>query len=147
MIQNGERLSRLYADTFVAACMSIYPSATENFVCFHVLIVKSISATEPVDERRQSAFAVCMGEKVECLETLDRTLLGATIFGRGGSRSIVTTYNRLCEIGSVGMWLETFTSISSVLRGQVRCEIVESAFQVSVLIYIPSPGEFRAHIP
>lgn len=37
------------------------------------------------------------------------------------------THNRLCEIGCVGVRLETFASISSVLRRQVRREVIESA--------------------
>jgi len=37
------------------------------------------------------------------------------------------THNRLCEIGCVGVRLETFASISGVLRRQVRREVIESA--------------------
>ena len=39
----------------------------------------------------------------------------------------MVTHNRLCEIGCVGVRLETFAGISGVLRRQVRREVIESA--------------------
>ena len=37
------------------------------------------------------------------------------------------THNRLCEIGCVGVRLETFAGISGVLRRQVGREVIEPA--------------------
>ena len=39
----------------------------------------------------------------------------------------MATHNRLCEIGCVGVRLETFASISGILRRQVRSEVIEPA--------------------
>jgi len=55
------------------------------------------------------------------------------------------TYDRLREIGCVGVWLETFTGVSCVLRGQVRCEVVESAYQISASISRPWCSKSEAH--
>jgi len=75
MAQDREGLSRLYADTFIAARVSIHSSVTEVLVCLRILLIQRISAAEAIDERRKSAFAICVGEKVECLESLGKTLL------------------------------------------------------------------------
>lgn len=39
----------------------------------------------------------------------------------------MATHNRICEIGGIGVRLETFAGISRVLRRQVRSEVIESA--------------------
>jgi len=62
----------LDTDAFVAARVSVDSEAAEGFVCLLVFLEQGLSAAEAVDERGQAAFAVCVGEEVERLETLDR---------------------------------------------------------------------------
>jgi hypothetical protein len=52
---------------------------------------------------------------MKCLETLDRTSLGGTLLGSGRHSSTMITYDGLCEVGGVCVWLETFTGIGGIL--------------------------------
>ena len=52
MVQDGEALSRLYADALVAARMSKDLGLAEGFVCLWVRLVQRISVAEAIDQRR-----------------------------------------------------------------------------------------------
>jgi hypothetical protein len=70
MGQYWRGFGRLDTDAFVAARVSVDPKAAEGFVCLLVFLEQCLSAAEAINERGQAAFAVCVGEKVERLETL-----------------------------------------------------------------------------
>jgi hypothetical protein len=70
MSQDRSGFGGLDTDAFVAARVGVDSKAAEDFVCLLVFFEQCLGAAEAIDERGQAAFAVCVGEEVECLETL-----------------------------------------------------------------------------
>ena len=80
---------------------------------------------------------------MECLKTLGRMMLVKTGSREGRWNSVMGTHNRLCEIGGIGVRLETFAGISRVLRRQVRREVIKSAYVPCQYWFIGSEIELK----
>lgn len=90
MLKDRERAEGLYTDAFIAACVRINANVAEAGVGSPISFVELVGDAKAVDEGRQSALAVRVGEQVECLEALDEKYQNqlAVIIERRDSRLV-----------------------------------------------------------
>lgn len=113
--------SWLYAYAFVSTGMSIYRNLAQDVIVLRMLLFQLERGIEAIDKRRQSTSTVSMRQEVQRLNALWRSAAFETHD---------STHYWLCEVCGIGMRLQSLSCVSSVLRRQIRSEVVKGTCDV-----------------